>query len=53
MTIKAINSYGQDSEKTFPLYLQKSSSSSANQSLICILLILAINLIHFRNNRLH
>lgn len=51
--IKAINAYDRSSEVEVDVHLQKSSSSSANQSLICILLVLAINLYHFRNIRLH
>lgn len=51
--LTATNSYGQSSEIEFDLHVQKSSSSSANQSLICILLIVAVNLVHFSKNRLH
>lgn len=51
--IKATNAYDKSSEKAVQIYLQKSSSSSANQSLICIFLILAVCLTHFRTIRLH
>lgn len=51
--IKAINAYDRHSELEFEIALQKSSSSRANQSFICILLILAISFYHFKNIRLH
>jgi len=50
VTIKAVNAYDQSSEENIEIYVQKSSSSIANQSLICIFLIFVINLIQFRNN---
>ena len=49
IVLRAFNTYDQHSEIEFDLHVQKSSASSANQSLICILLILAVNFIHFRN----
>lgn len=51
--IKAINSYSQTSEMDFEVHIQTSSSSSANQSLICILLTLFVTIIHFRNIKLN
>lgn len=51
--IKASNAYAQSSEIDFEVHVQTSSSSSANQSLICILLTLFVTLIHFRNIKLN